>query len=107
MACNVNKILTGIRGVDKIILMNRTSNESGKGGKTVGRRGIYAKFEPHAQKAIDTLVVAMEKGNWATKVGAAKVILAKLIPDLKAVEHDPEKIEQLRIKIINEPGSNW
>lgn len=39
----------------------------------------------HAKKAIETLADAMENGeNYATKVGAAKSILAKCIPDLKA-----------------------
>lgn len=82
--------------------MDESSDEPGQGGKTVGRRGIYAKFEPHAQKAIDTLVMAMEKGNWATKVGAAKVILAKLAPDLKSVEYDENKNSPLVIRIVDE-----
>jgi len=73
-----------------------------KRGKTTNRQGIYAKFEPHAQKAIDTLVLAMEKGNWATRVGAAKVILAKLVPDLKSIQSTPEETNQITVKIVDE-----
>ena len=74
-----------------------------KRGKTVNRQGIYSKVEPHAQKAIETLVMAMEKGNWPTRVGAAKVILAKLIPDLKAsdINIGSEKPTQLFVNAGN------
>ena len=82
--------------------MNKASNEPEKGGKIGNRQGIYAKFEPHAQKAIDTLVLAMEKGNWAVKIGASKAILAKLVPDLKAIEPNEQGDGPLIIKIVNE-----
>ncbi len=73
-----------------------------KRGKTTNRQGIYSKFEPLAQKAIDTLVLAMEKGNWPTKVGAAKIILAKLVPDLKAIQSTPDDNKQIIVKIVDE-----
>lgn len=54
--------------------------------KTQTREQVYQKFEPHAKRAIEVLVEAMEKGNWAIRVGAARTILNKVVPDLKAIE---------------------
>ena len=57
-----------------------------KGG-VVSKQRLYQMTAAHAKLAIQTLVDAMVKGeNYATKVGAAKSILAKCIPDLKATE---------------------
>lgn len=77
-----------------------------KRGKTTNRQGIYSKFEPHAEKAIGVLVEAMERGNWAVKIGAAKIILAKLVPDLKAIQSTPEDNKQINIRFVDESLSN-
>ena len=48
---------------------------------------LYNKAKYHAPRAIEVLAEAMEKGeSYAVRVGAAKVLLAKCIPDLKATE---------------------
>lgn len=56
----------------------------------------------HAKRAIEVLVDAMNHGeNYATKVGAAKTILAKCIPDLKSTELSGEDGKELVIRFLD------
>ena len=63
-----------------------------EGGKpknmgTPTRDVLYSEAAKHAPRAIDILVEIMEKGdNDNSRLGAARTILAKAIPDLKAME---------------------
>lgn len=58
-----------------------------KTGGPKPREMLYAEAASHAQRAIEILVDIMENGDSdSNRVGAAKTILAKAIPDLKAME---------------------
>ena len=78
------------------------SAEPTKTGKIPTRQNLYSLFTPHATKAIDVLLLAMEKGNMACKIGAAKTILAKLVPDLKATELTGKDGQQFTINLIRD-----
>lgn len=64
------------------------SIEANKGGrpKMPNRQGIYSKAVKHSQKAIDTVVALLDSKNEAIRLGAAKALLDKIIPDMKAIE---------------------
>jgi hypothetical protein len=78
-----------------------TSVEKNKGG-IKSRQQLYAMFSPHAELAIETLVKACSNGNPSVRVGAAKTILAKLVPDLKSTEILGQDGQQFTINIIRD-----
>lgn len=81
--------------------MAKPKNKSlSKRGGVIGRRKLYQYASKHAQDAIDVLVYHMHHGQASVRVGAAKTLLNKVIPDLKAQEHtgkDGQKLEGLVI----------
>lgn len=58
-----------------------------KGG-VISRAALYRKLAGHAERAIEILAEEMEKPSRMSgvRVGAAKVILNKVLPDLKATD---------------------
>lgn len=72
----------------------------------MSKAALYNSAKYHAPRAIEVLAEAMERGeSYAVKVGAAKVLLAKCIPDLKATEltgKDGESLSQLWVRFIND-----
>ena len=73
-----------------------------KEGRIRSRSQLYAMFSPHAELAIETLVKACSNGNPSVRVGAAKTILAKLVPDLKSTEITGQDGQQFTINIIRD-----
>lgn len=68
------------------LMANKMSTKPRKGG-TPKREILYSEAASHAPRAIEILVELMEKGdNDNVRLGAAKTILAKAIPDLKSME---------------------
>jgi ribonuclease HII len=64
---------------------------------------LYAEAAKYAPRAIQILVELMEKGDAdSVRIAAAKTILAKAIPDLKALELTGEKGEPIYVKIIED-----
>jgi hypothetical protein len=83
----------------------------GKPGGVASKQHLYQLTAAHAKEAIQTLLLAMRNGeNYATKVGAAKTILAKCIPDLKATELSGVDGKELVIRLLDYgkqlPGHN-
>ena len=75
-------------------------DSQGRKGGVVSKQRLYQLTAAHAPRAIAVLMEALEKGeNYATKVGAAKTILAKCIPDLKAMEWKPGDTEGFIMKV--------
>lgn len=67
--------------------MSKNDSNETKKGATPPREILYAEAAKHAPKAIDIIVYLMEHGdNDNVKLGAAKTILAKAIPDLHETE---------------------
>ena len=79
----------------------KTKGEIKEGG-IKSRSQLYAMFSPHAELAIETLVKACSNGNPSVRVGAAKTILAKLVPDLKSTEITGQDGQQFTINIIRD-----
>lgn len=83
--------------------MENRSIEAKKGGRphVVNRQGLYAKVAKFAVAAIDTLVELLHSRNENIQLGAAKVLLDKCLPDLKAVDYSQfVEREPLKINII-------
>lgn len=68
--------------------MIENSIEAIKGGRPVtpNRQGLYSKAAKHAALAIDTLVDLLHSPNENVQLGAAKALLDKCLPDLKAID---------------------
>lgn len=78
------------------------SNQRKKRG-VPSRKELYARVAPFAKMAIKTLVDIMRSGDTdAVRLGAAKVILAKVLPDLKAEEVREEQGRPLGVVILPE-----
>jgi hypothetical protein len=62
------------------------------GAGRVSRNALYMKASSYAIEAIEVLVDTMRNGdNSSAKTGAAKTILNKCLPDLKAIEYKDEE----------------
>lgn len=69
----------------------------------MNRTGLYAYASKYTKEAIDVLVEMMRTTkNESLKLGAAKALLDKNLPDLKATEITGEDHGPLLIKIISE-----
>lgn len=79
-------------------------------GPIVRRSVLYAKTAKHAYKAINVLVSLLDSQNEAIKLGAAKTLLAKTLPDLKAEEITGKYGSPIAVRIIgdylSQPGFN-
>ena len=70
---------------------------------TPSRDILYTEAAKYALRAIEVVVELIESGdNSNVKLGAAKTILAKTIPDITANEISGVKGQQLQVKIIKD-----
>ncbi len=68
-----------------------------KGGHP-SKKSLYASASKYAPEAIEILAELMRHGdNDSVKLGAAKVLLAKSIPDLRAIEISGDKDSPISI----------
>lgn len=85
--------------------MNRRSIEAKNGGRPriPNRQGLYSQTAKYARSAIDTIVTLLHSRNDAIRLGAAKALLDKCLPDIKAVNWDGERDQPpIVIRIIDE-----
>ncbi len=70
------------------------NNEEAKQGGVRGRQGLYAYASKYSKEAIDTLYLLMTTSkNEGIQLGAAKALLNKCLPDLRAAENNiPERL---------------
>ncbi len=79
-----------------------TSNEPKKGG-TPTRAILYSEAAAHTPRAIEVIVELMENGdNDNVKLGAAKTILSKSIPDLRATEITGKEGQPFAIELVKD-----
>lgn len=81
-----------------------TTDQVHKGG-AISRQSLYTVAQKYTREAIETLAELMrDRRNPAVRMGAAKVLLSKVLPDMKAVEVSGLNGEdlQLVIKIIDD-----
>ena len=55
-------------------------------GKQLSNNAIRERLRKHAPDAVDTLVKALNSRSPNASMGAAKTILSKFVPDLKATD---------------------
>jgi len=71
--------------------------------KPTKKQALYQIASGYGKEAIQTLVEIMQNGdNDSVKLGAAKALLAKCIPDLKATELTAVEQEKLIIEIVKD-----
>jgi hypothetical protein len=75
------------------------SNEATKGG-TPSRQGEYAKVAAHEDKILQTLLDLLDHKNENVRLGAAKALFNKILPDRKAVELTGQNGEPIKLNII-------
>ena len=62
------------------------------GAGRVSRNALYMMASKHAMEAIQVLIKEMTEGDSSSnRIGAAKAILNKCLPDLKAIEYKDEE----------------
>lgn len=71
-----------------------------KGTSPISRQGLYSVASAYSKEAIHRLVELLRSNNENVCLGAAKAILAKTIPDLKATELTGKDGGELRIRLI-------
>ena len=82
------------------------SDEAVKGG-TPSRQGLYAIAAKYSAEAIKTLYDLMKNGKQeAIRMGAAKALLDKSLPDIKAVEVTGEDHGPIEILIVKDANNN-
>src|SRR3990167_8515129 len=89
-------------------MKKQTSNEAKKSdtpNETPNRQGLYAKVAKHTNRMIEILVDQAERGdNSNARIGAAKTLLSKVLPDISAQEiagKDGQPIFTYRIDLAN------
>lgn len=55
-------------------------------GESLTRHALQTRVRPHAIRAIEVAAELLEHGNENVRLGAAKLLLAKVLPDLKSSE---------------------
>lgn len=79
----------------------------GKKGGIPNKQAIQQKAQAHAIEAIEVLVEAMRNGdNTNARVGAAKTLLNKCLPDLKATELSGDEQKALVVRILGYGNNN-
>lgn len=74
---------------------------------TPARDVLYSEAAKYAPRAIAVLVNIMEHGdNDNARMGAAKAILAKAIPDLKTTDLNVTNSEPVQVRIVSEETIN-
>lgn len=73
--------------------------EATKGG-IPSQQGVYSKVASHEDKILQTLLDLLDHKNENVRLGAAKVLYNKIIPDKKAVEVSGLNGEPIKLNII-------
>lgn len=77
------------------------TNQVNKGG-AVSRSALYSMAQKHAPRAIEVLQELMNsKYQPSVRMGAAKTLLGKAIPDLKAMEITGEGINPVKVLVLS------
>lgn len=66
------------------------------------RQGLYAKTAKYAINAIETIVKLLESRNEAIRLGAAKALLDKCLPDVKSTREDLRIESPVIIKVVED-----
>jgi hypothetical protein len=61
-----------------------------KGGGVPRRTNLYNIVAPKGREIINTLFALLKSNNEGIRLGAAKVLINKILPDLQAIQHKGE-----------------
>ncbi len=80
----------------------RGSNAVNKPGRpqTPNRQGLYSKIAKFSDLVVDTLVEMLDSRNENIRLGAAKALLDKILPDLKAVSAEVRDVGPLQMTVL-------
>jgi hypothetical protein len=68
-------------------MSDQVTHADRSGGKQISNRALQEMARPYAKAALETVFRLLTEGdNDNVKLGAAKIILSKVLPDLKATE---------------------
>ena len=86
-------------------MKNVNSSQSKDEAKIQGvprRTNLYARVSKYSPRAINRVAELLESKNESIALGAAKVILDKCLPDIKAIVPESDNNGKLQIEIIEE-----
>lgn len=72
-------------------------------GKQLSNKELQDKIRSHIPKAIEALVGLLESKNENARVGAIKILLAKILPDLKSESITDEEGNTYKL-LLDVPG---
>ena len=76
--------------------MDKLGSEAKRGGATIpSKQKIYAKIAVKSEEIVSSLLELTLSKNESIKLGALRILLNKILPDLKAIEPQEEKGEEL------------
>ena len=92
---------------DVVFFMAKKNKVKAKGGGVVSRQTLYQVASKYSKEAIETLYDLMLHGSQeGVRLGAARALLDKALPDVKSVEITGEDHGPLLIKIIEDTRTN-
>lgn len=80
------------------------SNTKASKGVTPNHIALYAKIASHSDKIYDVLLELLDSRNDNIRLGAARTLLNKILPDKKVVEVTGENGEPIKLTIIAGTG---
>lgn len=83
-------------------MLNKQSKAESKIQGVPKRTNIYARVSKYSPRAIKRLVQLLESSNESVALGAVKVILDKVLPDLRTSEPRERNEEPIEIRIVEE-----
>ena len=79
-----------------------TSDDELKTQGVTNRKLLYSRASKYAPKAIKILADLLDSRNEGIRLGAAKTLLARVLPDLKAQEISGKDGEAITINLISD-----
>lgn len=81
-----------------------TSIEANNRGRprTPNRQGLYSQAAKYAPKAIEAIAELLSSKNEAIRLGAAKALLDKCLPDIKTLDVYEEHQNPLEIRLVED-----
>lgn len=89
----------------KAITNEKKTSEANQAGGIVPQGAIYSKIATRYVEILETLFALLKDEQASNRLGAAKVLINKIVPDLKALEVKGEITAKHLINIDNIPLS--
>lgn len=78
----------------------QTTNTEAKSGGTKPQIALYQKIASREEEIIETLFQRLKSRNESVSLGAAKILINKILPDLKTVEVTGKDGGPIKLNII-------